>query len=448
MLSATGAMGAMGPVLQGDKEDALGRILDARHPSGALLGADSSQRPSPVESLLRYTSLVKQIHPERCMDSRAQQAFDRASRGYDALCAMDSGFDLTWEDSKSGTASEGRTHWWQSKSLADIQTFLEFRSAALNALYTEIAPNLGAPGMASLDHLNTLIEHAQRTCEHLDRKEGIPRSRFWHVKSRPKRNAQESAMHYVDLLCHLRGMHCFCLLQGKQFVHVADLHAASPLAKLSTLIQQSLQNAKSNEELQQKLAAGNQEDDEVDPLDKFMASLEEEVQHEQAMEPEKRRKCDATDPQNMTEGNGSKGHSEEQLLHGTGKEAEHSAVSAHKGLGKTVHLTAEAADAEKRAAASALLAEEGKACAQRDLQNHLLGELASDDESDADKQWTAILRLGFHAQEGKVTEQIGASCSLPEWFWLILFIPLRLALQSFRIFRNVFFTHLCLVWYE
>ena len=378
MLSAMGAMGAMGPVLQpGDKEDALGRILDARHPSGALLGADSSQRPSPVESLLRYTSLVKQIHPERCMDGRAQQAFDRASQGYDALCAMDSGFDLTWEDSKSGTAS-GRTHWWESKSLADIQMFLEFRSAALNALYTEIAPNLGA-GMASLDHLNTLIENAQRTCEHLDRKEGIPRSRFWHVKSRPKRSAQESAMHYVDLLCHLRGMHCFCLLQGKQFVHVADLHAASPLAKLSTLLQQSLQHAKSNEELQQKLAAGNQEDDEVDPLDKFMASLEEEVQHEQTIEPEKRRKCDATDAQ-------SKGHSEEQLLHGTGKEAELSAVSAHKGLGKTVHLTAEAADAEKRAAASALLAEERKACAQRDLQNHLLGELASDDESDADKQ--------------------------------------------------------------
>eukprot|EP00435_Cladocopium_sp_Y103_P046002 s1277_g13.t1 len=382
-----GAMGAMGPVLQpGDKEDALGRILDARHPSGALLGADSSQRPSPVESLLRYTSLVNQIHPERCMDGRAQQAFDRASHGYDALCAMDSGFVYNW-DAKSGTASAGRTHWWESKSLADIQTFLEFRSAALNALYTEIAPNLGAPGMASLDHLNTLIEHAQRTCEHLDRKEGIPRSRFWHVKSCPKRSTEESAVHYVDLLCHLRGMHCFCLLQGKQFVHVADLHAASPLAKLSTLLQQSLQHAKSNEELLQKLAAGNQEDDDVDPLDKFMESLEEEVQHEQAMEPEKRRKCDATDAQKATvEGNGSKGHSEE-LLHGTGKEAEHSAVSAnHKGLGKSVHLTAEAADAEKRAAASALLAEEGKACAQRDLQNHLLGELASDDESDADKQ--------------------------------------------------------------
>ena len=50
--------------------------------------------------------------------------------------------------------------------------------------------------------------------------------------------------------------------------------------------------------------------------------------------------------------------------------------------------------------------------------------------NDADKQWTAILRLGFHA-EGKVTEKSGASC-LSEWFWLILFIPLRLALQSFR----------------
>ena len=31
---------------------------------------------------LRYTSLVNQIHPERCMDGRAEQAFVRASEAY------------------------------------------------------------------------------------------------------------------------------------------------------------------------------------------------------------------------------------------------------------------------------------------------------------------------------------------------------------------------------
>ena len=378
MLSAMG-----GSILQpGDKEDALGRILDARHPSGALLGTDTSQRPSPLESLLRYTSLVNQIHPERCMDTRARQAFLRASLGYDALCALDAGFEFLtiWEDAKSEKCdTSSRAQWWESRSLADLQTFLEFRSAALNALYTDISPNLGAPGMASIAQLNSLIEHAERTCEHLDRKKDIPRSRFWPAQPVPKRSAQEAAVHYVDLLCHLRGMHCFCLLHSKQFVHLADLHAASPLGKLGTLLQESLQHQKNNEKLQEELAAAADEEDGVDPLDKFMASLEEEVQHQP--ESEALEKWKSADDGKTMEGRQSNGQEQPQSK---GKEAERSAVSGNPTSGKTVHLTAEAADAEKRAAASALLAEEGKACAQRDLQNHLLGELASD-ESDADQ---------------------------------------------------------------
>lgn len=81
-----------------------------RHPSGALLGEDTLQRPSPLESLqrcacvlawgqiklhemiaclalgpetdVRYKSLVNQIHPERCVDARAKEAFARSSAAF------------------------------------------------------------------------------------------------------------------------------------------------------------------------------------------------------------------------------------------------------------------------------------------------------------------------------------------------------------------------------
>lgn len=376
-------------VLQsGDKEDVLGRILDARHPSGALLGTDTTQRPSPVESLLRFGSLVNQIHPERCMDGRAQEAFGRASHGYEALCAMDSGDVATanaiWEKAKSSASS---SPWWEGRSLADMQSFLEFRSAALNSLYTEIAPKLGATGIACVEHLNSLIEHAERTCEHLDKKGGISRSHLWHAKPQLKRSVQEAAVHYVDLLCHLRVMHCYCLLQGQQYLHMADLHAASPLSRLGNLLEESLQREKTNEKLQQELAAGNAgdiEDAEVDPLDRFMASIEAEVVHEGMLETEKRDNSEITATNGSTTGSNEadgNGPCQKGIPAPTGASA-NSLQGVH---GKSVHLTAEAADAEKRAAASALLAEEGKACAQRDLQNHLLGELASD-ESDVEQK--------------------------------------------------------------
>ena len=170
---------------------------------------------------------------------------------------------------------------------------------------------------------------------------------------------------------------------------MADLHAASPLSRLGNLLEESLQREKTNEKLQQELAAGNAgdiEDAEVDPLDRFMASIEAEVAHEGMPETEKKDKSEITATNGSTTGNEADGNGPCQK--GIAAPTGASANSLQGFHGKSIHLTAEAADAEKRAAASALLAEEGKACAQRDLQNHLLGELASD-ESDVEQKWAA-----------------------------------------------------------
>ena len=187
--------------------------------------------------------------------------------------------------------------------------------------------------------LESVILHAKRTCEHLDRNSGI-RSRFW---TRPQqRSAQDSVMYFVDLLCHLRVVHCFCSLQSKQFHHIADLQAASPLANVNALLQECINSERGREKLQLELAeCSHAESDMVDPLDKYMESLE--VPEAVAV--------------NLGEVKIKEGQKEKRDI---GSEMGGTALSKVAKCQK-VHLTAEAAGAEKRAAASALLAEEGKA---------------------------------------------------------------------------------------
>ena len=183
---------------------------------------------------------------------------------------------------------------------------LDFRSAALSALL-ELASDPNASSLGSL------IFTAERMCEHLDRNAGIPRSRFWPSKGKANKGTQESIVFYLDLLCHARALHCFCLLKNRQFHHIADLYAASSPSTTSEAIRKVLFKKM---EVDDDIAMGGMDD--MDPLDRYMALLETEV-----------------------------------TVSGR-------AEIARNGESK-LHLTAEGAAAEQRAAASASLAEEGKA---------------------------------------------------------------------------------------
>ncbi|CAJ1401774.1 unnamed protein product [Effrenium voratum] len=338
----------------GDKEDVLGRILDARHPSGALLGEDTLQRPSPLESLQRYKSLVNQIHPERCVDARAKEAFARSSAAFDAVCAMDSGCASTWEVAKSRPASHGaQSRWWEVSSVAEMQNLLDFRMAATKALYSEMACSLDAAGCEQLEQQ---ILSAEKVSEHLDRLSEIKRNRFWPV-SRGTPTPQQSALRYIDILCHLRGVHCFEQLHGRQYHHAADLQAATPLTQLGDLLRRCLQRSAPSE---LSMAASDGESD-TDPLDRFMASIEAEVSLPHSGRAEV--------SQILRE--------EPQGLADSGRPRLRPTATT-----SSTHLTAEGAVAEQRAAASAMAAADGQAKQQRQLQNQLLGDLESESEAE------------------------------------------------------------------
>ncbi|CAE7311336.1 unnamed protein product [Symbiodinium necroappetens] len=367
-------------VLQpGDREDAIGRVLAARYPSGALLGDNSVIRPSPPDALQRYRSLANQIHPERCVDPRAEKAFVRASQAFDVLCEMDSDPDnspdfAAWEASISQPADmascSGR--WWCVSTVADLDRCLEFRYVAMDILF-----KLTARADETRIPLEKLIRDGEKICEHLDRQQQIPRHRLWPAKRAKSQGADAAVLRYLDLLCHLRSVHCFCQLRNQHFHHSVELLAASPVtrADMEALLAKALApEAKAGEALRQPEPHVKGMGDEtgldgLDPLDEYMAAIDKAAK--EAISSAVSQKVSDT------------GNLETRLRHDPS--ANQSSAERLSGPSETLHRTAEAAGAEERVAESAGKAAAEKAAAQRCLQNHLLGDLLSDEsELEAD----------------------------------------------------------------
>eukprot|EP00933_Yihiella_yeosuensis_P032317 TRINITY_DN25900_c0_g1_i1.p1 TRINITY_DN25900_c0_g1~~TRINITY_DN25900_c0_g1_i1.p1 ORF type:complete len:481 (+),score=92.70 TRINITY_DN25900_c0_g1_i1:94-1536(+) len=284
----------------GDKEDAIGRLLDARHPAGALLGPDSSNRPSPPEGLLRYRSVVNQVHPDRCVDSRAARAFRRASMAFDVLCTLDStpavmtASAAGWDPSSESSRPPKDPRFWDIGGINDIDRCLEFRAAAMKTLWEDMTQELTST--QRLSRLRRCVSDAERACEHLDRSKGYRHSRLWPTSPLAAQKASTRqlslideartvCLRYVDLLCHLRAVHRFCQLLGAGFDHAAELDALSPPSATAKLLQEVLCKAETSTGSTGPEAAAAPDgdvpmegsDDEIDPLDAYMATIEEEV---------------------------------------------------------------------------------------------------------------------------------------------------------------------------
>lgn len=274
------------PLLQpGDKEDAIGRILDARTPEGALLGPEG-KRPTPTEGLERYRTVINQVHPDRCADRRASAAFERASRAFDALVAADSRGSPEVGEWDAPRPCRGVT-WWEFGGIRDLDRVLEFRIAVTNLLWSELAPSLDARG---LERLQRRVADAERMCEHLDRGKGQPRSRLWpsspSIAGSLEAQARCLAVRLVDVLCYLRVVHRYCQLTGRSFAHLAELEAFAAWNQVTAQLRVMLTadanlqyDGASYPAMEMDLTAPEGDDpDGVDPLDAFMTGIEAELE--------------------------------------------------------------------------------------------------------------------------------------------------------------------------
>ena len=231
----------------------------------------------------------------------------------------------------------------QASSITSLDRGLEFRSVAMDILLKLAAD----ANDADRKHLGQLVVDAEKSCEHLDRQQGIPRHRLWPTKAGVTyQRARRAALRYLDLLCHLRIVHCFCQLRSQQFLHSAELLAASPVSDMPGLLKKTLaakaavDQSPAPNDIAQDIE--NSEAD-VDPLDKYMEEIDRAAKQAMAA---------------MGTGEGGPRNGEAGTRsHETTANAEQSESDK---LPPGTHRTAEAASAEERVAESAAAAAENK----------------------------------------------------------------------------------------
>lgn len=259
-----------------DREDAIGRILSAVSPAGALLVPDGSQAPPFPEAFERFRRLAGQVHPDRNADHRSKEAFWRASCAFDMLSAAEAGAQsLGWLESDALQAPPG-SRWWGVSSADELERILEYRVALVQALAraNELA---GARGAAEATRcLQTLLQDSERTCELLDRRRSWSRSRLWPGGGvSAVGDWHRLSIRSSDALLHLRVVHRFCPLVGRGFDHSAELEAFSPASQANTLLISALEARQvrfsSVEAMDMDTA------DDMDPLDAYMAGLQAEL---------------------------------------------------------------------------------------------------------------------------------------------------------------------------
>lgn len=325
-----------------DREDIFRIILEAESPSAALLIVGEAKLDGP-ERLLRYRNLVNQIHPDRCPDRRAPEAFIKASLAYELLCV---------ETSEPEPRSPIGSRWWNRGGIRDLNRHLDFRAAVTQSLCEELLRETSSG--SGLERLRACVSDAERACSHLDRTAGYPRSRLWpstpsQASMASQHEARRLAARFTDLLSHLRAVHRFCPLTARAFDHEAELEVVSPPSAAARLLRATLERQESSKPGADVDVVMGTEDEEPDPLDSYMETLEAQL------------RVDAS-------------------LQGSQQARSSTPVisSSHKTAGETAVQVA-ACDA-KRSAAEKIKKE--SEC-QRGLQDKLLGDLESE-ESDLD----------------------------------------------------------------
>mmetsp|Transcript_6915 Transcript_6915/g.14974 ORF Transcript_6915/g.14974 Transcript_6915/m.14974 type:complete len:415 (-) Transcript_6915:65-1309(-) len=286
------------PAVNAAADDAIGRILLASTPAEALLTPGDAPMEASMAVAARYRHLVARVHPDCCVDPRAGEAFGRASRAFDALCAQEAAADETLDsagDAWDRSMASPGSCWWDAIGSADeLDRLLEYRHAASETLLGEIRRMDADVALAAL---RVSVLDAERACEHLDRLRGFPFSRLWpdrrRVSTTPNaRNIQavDKAKHctarYLDLLLHLRAVHRFCPLSRRSYDHAVQLEAGSPPCLVARAAR-NLVGSDAHLELasrggcEEGQADGQEdvemEDADCDPLDAYMAKVEAEL---------------------------------------------------------------------------------------------------------------------------------------------------------------------------
>eukprot|EP00927_Polykrikos_kofoidii_P077771 TRINITY_DN74684_c0_g1_i1.p1 TRINITY_DN74684_c0_g1~~TRINITY_DN74684_c0_g1_i1.p1 ORF type:complete len:335 (-),score=63.83 TRINITY_DN74684_c0_g1_i1:152-1156(-) len=220
--------------------------------------------PSTVKQ--RYKQLALKVHPDKCSDPRAKEAFQRVSKAFDALHTRESQERHLRERGrrKDSTAPHRQKHgsdgaregtaWWDTGTWAEFERRFKKRERMEAALRAKFFTHV--QGKFQHRKLRQQVFSAERSCEQLDRLKKIGESDLWapefreeypgksemqvaafegakttwdEVLERKELDCPEyCASRLLDLLTHLRTVHIYCLHCGCHFDDEDDLEKNCP----------------------------------------------------------------------------------------------------------------------------------------------------------------------------------------------------------------------------
>lgn len=201
----------------------------------ARLGLTTEFTPKPLVRQCYY-KLALLVHPDKCADVRATEAFKLISEAFDTL------YDVEAQEAylirlsqpppkrtkRSGTqtksnAAKPRPSWWQKRSMEEILRDLKQREAEEQALRDQFTANMKS--RFALKRTTRDLQAASRICEELDKEQAIIDSELWPLTEEMRAQSENSLSLLVN---YLRSKHVYCIYCGVRFVDSQDLEDSCP----------------------------------------------------------------------------------------------------------------------------------------------------------------------------------------------------------------------------
>eukprot|EP00898_Chlorokybus_atmophyticus_P007508 jgi/Chlat1/7759/Chrsp66S07328 len=210
-----------------------------------------------------YRTFALQIHPDKCSDPRATEAFKLLSEAFD--CLYDENQQLAYlpvalasNSHSSHSKSQRKRHppkhsqkqpyakkkkeWWEGRSWADIERELRRREEAERAMRAEYTR--AQSGRFNRRKTAGQLKSARGVLEELDRRKGVNDNPLWTQPDDPAEDDSSDAAtadkpppppspHAVEqellaVLQALRDAHAYCFYCGTQYSDREDMLASCP----------------------------------------------------------------------------------------------------------------------------------------------------------------------------------------------------------------------------
>ncbi|CAK9059562.1 unnamed protein product [Durusdinium trenchii] len=273
----------------------------------------------------QYRRLALAVHPDKCQDPRAKEAFQLLSEAFEQLSSETLQAQLLGATGRARPAPQGRgpaqadetkAHWWDTKTWEEFEERLRHRDRAEQALRRQYCGGLRA--RFATRKVRGQVFAAERSVEHLDRQKGLPESPLWPPEStQAARDLEEEVakarqtepwpgaanellpdyqerlelnnpglaiQRLLELMTHLRTVHLYCLFCGCTYDSANDMDRNCPGITEEEHDEAMAFGLRTSTETQVETA---EETTGEDPLEAFMASIDAELQ---GQKPKKRRR--------------------------------------------------------------------------------------------------------------------------------------------------------------